>query len=92
MDDRTGSIKTGKDADLVLWSENPLSVTARAEITMIDGIVFFEKQRDLGFRKSIKEERQQLVNEMILAKNKGMKTQTPKKKDKTLYECDTIHW
>jgi imidazolonepropionase-like amidohydrolase len=92
IDDRTGSIKTGKDADLVLWSENPLSVTARAEITMIDGIVFFEKQRDLGFRKSIKEERQQLVNEMILAKNKGMKTQTPKKKDKTLYECDTIHW
>ncbi|MFT6096124.1 MAG: imidazolonepropionase-like amidohydrolase, partial [Nonlabens sp.] len=41
IDDRTGSIKTGKDADLVLWSENPLSVTARAEITMIDGIVFF---------------------------------------------------
>jgi imidazolonepropionase-like amidohydrolase len=92
IDDRTGSIKTGKDADLVLWSENPLSVTARAEITMIDGIVFFDKQRDLGFRKSIKEERQQLVNEMIFAKNKGMKTQTPKKKDKTLYECDTIHW
>jgi imidazolonepropionase-like amidohydrolase len=92
IDDRTGSIKKGKDADIVIWNENPLSVTARAEITMIDGIVFFDKQRDARLRESIKEERQQLINEMILAKNKGMKTQTPKKKDKTLYECDTIHW
>jgi imidazolonepropionase-like amidohydrolase len=92
IDDRTGSIKKGKDADLVLWNTNPLSVTARPEITMIDGIVFFDLERDLGFRESIKEERQQLVNEMIMAKNKGMKTQTPKKKDKTLYECETIHW
>jgi imidazolonepropionase-like amidohydrolase len=92
IDDRTGSIKTGKDADLVLWNTHPLSVTARPEVTMIDGIVFFDKERDLRFRESIKKERQQLVNEMILAKNKGMKTQTPKKKDKTLYECETIHW
>lgn len=92
IDDRTGSIKTGKDADLVLWNTHPMSVTARPEITMIDGIVFFDKERDLRFRESIKKERQQLVNEMILAKNKGMKTQTPKKKDKTLYECETIHW
>jgi imidazolonepropionase-like amidohydrolase len=92
IDDRTGSIKKGKDADLVLWNANPLSVTARPEITMIDGIVFFDMERDLRFRESIKEERQQLVNEMILAKNKGMKTQTPKKKDKGLYECETIHW
>ena len=92
IDDRTGSIKKGKDADLVLWNVNPLSVTARPEITMIDGIVFFDKESDLRFRESIKAERQELINEMIMAKNKGMKTQTPKKKDKTLYECETIHW
>jgi imidazolonepropionase-like amidohydrolase len=92
IDDRTGSIKKGKDADLVLWNANPLSVTARPEITMIDGIVFFDLEHDLSLRESIKVERQQLVNEMIMAKNKGMKTQTPKKKDKTLYECETIHW
>jgi imidazolonepropionase-like amidohydrolase len=92
IDDRTGSIKVGKDADLVLWNDNPLSVTASADLTMIDGIVFFSKERDLRFRESIKKERQQLVNEMIMAKNKGMKTQEPKKKDKKLYECDTLHW
>ena len=30
-DDRVGSVKIGKDADLVLWNDNPLSVYARAE-------------------------------------------------------------
>ncbi|KEZ93449.1 amidohydrolase family protein [Nonlabens ulvanivorans] len=92
IDDRTGSIKTGKDADLVLWSDNPLSVAATAEVTMIDGIVFFDKERDLRFRESIKEERQQLINEMIAAKNKGLKTQEPKQSTKTLYECNTLEW
>ncbi len=92
IDDRTGSIKNGKDADLVLWSDNPLSVTATAEITMIDGIVFFDKERDLRFRESIKEERQQLINEMLAAKNKGLKTQAPKQSTKTLYECNTLEW
>lgn len=92
IDDRTGSIKTGKDADLVLWSDNPLSVSATAEITMIDGIVFFDKERDIRFRESIKEERQQLINEMIAAKNKGLKTQEPKQSTKTLYECNSLEW
>ncbi|MGB5980566.1 MAG: amidohydrolase family protein [Nonlabens sp.] len=92
IDDRTGSIKKGKDADLVLWNAHPMSVTARPQITMIDGIVFFDVDKDARFRESVKKERQQLVNEMLQAKNKGMKTQTPKKKDKTLYECDTLHW
>lgn len=92
IDDRTGSIKKGKDADLVLWNAHPMSVTAQAQITMIDGIVFFDVDRDARFRESIKKERQSLVNEMLKAKNKGLKTQTPKKKDKTLYECETLHW
>jgi imidazolonepropionase-like amidohydrolase len=92
IDDRTGSIKKGKDADLVLWNAHPMSITARPQITMVDGIVFFDIDRDARFRESIKKERQQLVNEMLVAKNKGLKTQTPKKKDKTLYECETLHW
>ena len=29
VSDRTGSIKTGKDADLVLWNDNPLSIYAK---------------------------------------------------------------
>jgi len=31
VDGKVGSIKVGKDADLVLWSDNPLSIYAKAE-------------------------------------------------------------
>lgn len=92
IDDRTGSIKTGKDADLVLWTDNPLSVVAKPQVTMVEGIIFFDLDKDLRFRESIKKERQLLVNEMIQAKEKGLKTQAPKQSTKTLYECDTIAW
>ena len=30
--------KSGKDADLVLWSDNPLSIYAKAEKTLVDGM------------------------------------------------------
>jgi imidazolonepropionase-like amidohydrolase len=42
IDNRTGSIKTGKDADLVLWSDDPLSIYARALYTMVDGTIYFD--------------------------------------------------
>ncbi|HMD01117.1 MAG TPA: amidohydrolase family protein, partial [Ferruginibacter sp.] len=44
--DKTGSIKVGKDADLVLWSDHPLSIYAKAEKTMVDGIIYFDRDRD----------------------------------------------
>ncbi len=92
IDNRTGSIKSGKDADLVLWNDHPLSINAKPEITMVEGIVFFDLANDARLRESIKEERQLLINEMIQAKEKGVKTQAPKQSTKTLYECDTIEW
>jgi imidazolonepropionase-like amidohydrolase len=92
IDNRVGSIKEGKDADLVLWNANPLDIQAKAQITMVDGIVFFDIEKDTRMRAEIKKERQLLVDEMIMAKNKGLKTQTPKQSNKTLYECDTLEW
>ena len=92
IDDRTGSIKEGKDADLVLWNKNPLDVQARPQITMVDGIVFFDIDKDEQMRAAVKKERQQLANEMIMAKNKGLKTQAPKQSKKTEYHCDTLEW
>jgi imidazolonepropionase-like amidohydrolase len=31
IDDKVGSIKVGKDADMVLWNANPLSIYAKGE-------------------------------------------------------------
>ncbi len=37
IEDRLGSIEPGKDADLVLWSGDPLDVLSRAERAFVDG-------------------------------------------------------
>ena len=65
VDDRVGSIRVGKDADLVLWSDNPLSVYAKANKTIVDGIVYFDRERDKELRKQISAERNRLVQKMI---------------------------
>ncbi len=71
IDDRTGSIRVGKDADLVLWSHHPLSIYAVAEKTLVDGIVYFDRERDLQLRKSIADERNRLIQQMVGEKKAG---------------------
>lgn len=41
LEDRVGSIKVGKDADIVIWSADPLQIDAKIEYTIIDGKVVF---------------------------------------------------
>jgi imidazolonepropionase-like amidohydrolase len=77
IDNRTGSIKEGKDADVVLWSDNPLSVYARVLRTYVDGICYYEKQRDENLRTEIQKEKARIAMKMIEAKNKGEKTEKP---------------
>ena len=69
--DRVGSIKEGKDADLVLWSDNPLSIYARAEKTIVDGIVYYDMDRDAQLRKYIASERNRLIQKLIGEKRTG---------------------
>ena len=90
IDDKTGSIKVGKDADVVLWTESPLSIYTRAEKTVVDGIVFYDLEKENETLATIQKERAELINLMLDAKNKGMKTQMPKKKETGHYHCDTL--
>jgi imidazolonepropionase-like amidohydrolase len=43
--DKVGSIKVGKDADIVLWNNNPLSIYAKAEKTIIEGVVYYDVEK-----------------------------------------------
>jgi imidazolonepropionase-like amidohydrolase len=43
IDDQVGTLQPGKRADVVVWSENPLSTYARAEIVFIDGQRVFDR-------------------------------------------------
>ncbi len=90
LDKQTGSVKKGKDADLVLWSASPLSVYARAEYTWIDGIKFFDRKEDAAKQQIIQKERTRLVQKMLTEKREGKPTQAVQVKKAKLYECDTM--
>ena len=90
IEDRVGTVEEGKDADLVLWNAHPLSIYAKPEKTMIEGVVYFDLEKDLAMRKQIKKERNILINQMMQAKNKGLKTQPIKKKEKEFLHCDSL--
>ena len=90
IDDKVGSIKIGKDADLVLWSDHPLSVYAKAEKTLIEGAIYFDIEADQQHRAAIKKERNALIQMLLEAKNKGMKTQPVKVNKKKDMHCDTL--
>ena len=90
IDDKVGSIKVGKDADLVLWNNNPLSIYAKAEKTLIEGVVYYDLQKDEAQRIAIANERNSLIEQLMLEKNKGSNTQEPKKKERREDHCDTL--
>ena len=43
IEDETGSITIGKNADLVLWSGDPFSVTSRADLVFVDGALIYDR-------------------------------------------------
>lgn len=90
IDDKVGSIKVGKVADLVLWSDNPLSVNAKVEKTIIDGTIYYDVEEDLKLRDEIKKERARIIAKMIKEKQSGAATQKPVTRRPRLYECDTL--
>jgi imidazolonepropionase-like amidohydrolase len=61
IDKRTGSIDVGKDADLVIFSQHPFSVYTVPEMTIIEGEVYFDRQKDLQQREALRREKEELI-------------------------------
>lgn len=91
LDGQTGSILAGKDADLVVWSANPLSIDAKAEMTFVDGICYFSREKDAESRKAIQAERQRLIQKMIKAREKGEKGGKHVSEPDPDYHCDDVN-
>ena len=68
IDGQTGSLKVGKDADVVLWSDNPLSIYAKAETTIVDGIIYFDRQNDAELHLRNQAEKSRLIQKLASAK------------------------
>lgn len=90
LDDRLGTIEPGKDADLVLWSADPLSIAARVERTYVDGICYFDRATDAARRAWLATERDRIVRAMMAAKAEGAPTRRPRSERQHLWHCDDI--
>lgn len=88
LDDRIGSLEAGKDADLVVWSDHPLSVYAQCEQTYVDGRRLFDQAEDLEMRAAIRTERARLIQKMIEAP--GADKRRPMERIAPHYHCDTM--
>lgn len=77
VDDRMGSIKAGKDADLVLWTGHPLSVYSRASKTIIDGTVYFDEETDAALKKQIDEERNRIIARILREPSRQSMSEMP---------------
>ncbi len=89
IDNKVGSIKVGKVADLVLWTDNPLSIYAKVNTTIIDGQIYFSVDDDAKLREDIKKERARIIAKLIIEKNKGAKVIKPVAKKQNHFHCDS---
>jgi len=64
LDDRMGSVKIGKDADIVLWSDNPLSIYAKANKTFVDGKLLYDREQQTKIEANIAKQKNRLITKM----------------------------
>jgi imidazolonepropionase-like amidohydrolase len=89
LEDRMGSIKVGKDADLVLWTHNPLSIMAKVQKTMIEGRVYYDATQndDLVIRNRL--ERARIIQKMALDNTSGKPMRIYKHDKERFFHCDS---
>lgn len=90
LDDRMGSVKAGKDADLVLWTTNPLSIEAKVLYTVVDGEILYDSQRSAEQQAKMNQEKTRLITAMQDAGKGGAPTKTFFKKRRGEFHCNTI--
>ncbi|MEJ5994057.1 amidohydrolase family protein [Pedobacter sp. Du54] len=91
IDNKVGSLKPGKDADVVVWSANPLSIYAKAEKTFVDGIAYWDMDRDALQQTAQKAEKARIIQKLLESKNAGARTQRPfGERPPRLYYCEYL--
>jgi imidazolonepropionase-like amidohydrolase len=90
LDQQMGSVKAGKDADLVLWTANPLSITARASLTLVDGVIYYEEAVQEAKLTMIQQERNRILGLMLASNELGEPSKAPQKRVKKHFHCDTL--
>jgi adenine deaminase len=95
------TIKYGGMSELEAWKTvtiNPAKLlhiddkvgSIKAEKTIVDGKIFFDRNEDLKKRAAIKQEKSKLITMMLNEKMKGGKTKAPMKRGDINFHCDTL--
>jgi imidazolonepropionase-like amidohydrolase len=71
VEDKVGSLKPGKDGDVVVWSDHPLSIYAKSLYTIVDGIIYFDREKDAQLQKTVDNERNRIIKKMVGEKRSG---------------------
>ncbi len=90
LDSQMGSIKVGKSADIVLWTDHPLSVYAKPEKTVIDGKVYFDLKKDAQNNMELATDRARLIQKMRNVKKSGGPVQKAESKMQLAFHCDDV--
>jgi imidazolonepropionase-like amidohydrolase len=90
IDHRVGSIKQGKDADIVIWSAAPLSIYAVAEKTFVDGRLYYDREADARLQQEIEAEKLRLLRQIAQAEKNGEKVAPVVQYTKPEYHCETV--
>ena len=88
LDHRMGSLKAGKDADVVIWSDHPLSIYAKSEMTIVDGVIYYDLESDKERTDWMQAERARIIEKMKGVKKNGGSTQSPRSREKHVFHCE----
>ena len=88
IDHKVGSLKSGKDADIVLWSGHPMSIYTKAEQTYVDGCLYYSIELDSENRTRNELERTRLIQKMLGTNKAGGQLQKITKDKSYHFHCD----
>lgn len=87
VDDKVGSLKAGKDGDVVVWSDNPLSIYAKSLYTIVDGTIYFDREKDEQMQKWVDVERNRIIKKMNGEKKSGSPVQPAQPSYQIMHTC-----
>ena len=91
VEDKVGSLKVGKDGDVVLWSDNPLSIYAKSLYTIVDGTIYFDRAKDEQLRSLVDTERARIIKKMNSEKRSGAPVQPAQPTYQIMHTCMDHH-
>jgi imidazolonepropionase-like amidohydrolase len=90
IESRTGSIKVGKEADFVIWTDDPLSVYAKPIETWIEGAPYFTLATDSVLQVQNDAERANLIQKALSSGEKGGDPAMGRRRGEPRWNCEDV--